>query len=214
LRQSLHFLYRLVPIIENIFSVYAHMEKLTWPIVAEAWQLTRLEFLGADGPSFPDFDPFADLLDASRWKSLDRFANIALPSHPGYSCMLLKSTNVRLRLTSVLVQQEQRVGFICRYPEGCDVISLEPRVRGRGLAAPFILATMALRSRLYYQPIVAIQKATRGLFWGGRYTKVGFRAVAAAHRLAVQRAVARGRPVSEAVLADYPELWRPPRKAA
>jgi hypothetical protein len=200
--------------IASIHSMLSHMLQLTWPIVAEAWHVTRLEFLGIDGPSFPDFDPFTALLDASRWQSLDRFASIALPSHPGFSCMLLKSTNVRIRATSVLLEQDQRVGFICRYPEGCDVISLDPRVRGRNLAAPFILATMALRSRLYYQPITSIRKATRALFWGGRYTKVGFRAVAAAHRLAVQRAVVRGRPVSDAVLAEYPELWTPPRKAA
>jgi hypothetical protein len=210
----LHFLYRLVPIIDNIFSVYAHMEKLTWPIVAEAWQLTRLEFLGTDAPTFPEFDPFAFLFDGCRWHSLDRFASLALPSHPGFSCTLIRSRDVRMRLTSALVHQDRRVGFICRYPEGCDVISLDSTVRGKNLAAPFILATMALRSRLYYRPITSIQKATRALFWGGRYTEAGFCAVAAAHRLAVQRAWARGRPVSDAVMADYPDLWTPPRKAA
>jgi hypothetical protein len=128
--------------------------------------------------------------------------------------VLVKSRDIRMRLTTILVQQDRRTGFICRHPEGCDIISLAPDVRGKNLAAPFILAAMTLRSRLRYQPITTVQKPTRALFWGGCYSQAGFRAVAAAHRLAVERAWSRGRPVSDSVLADYPDLWIPPGKAA
>src|ERR1700754_3724832 len=120
---------------------------LSWEDVALGWPVTLADFVGTQQAMLPDFDPFDRLCGEYRNFSLDPFAALNV-SDDGLRLHLLKSTLAPNRLTAVLVDGHQRVGYVARRPEGCDVVSLAAHLRSRGLAAPLLLGARRLRARL------------------------------------------------------------------
>ncbi|TDY51569.1 hypothetical protein BX592_107137 [Paraburkholderia rhizosphaerae] len=153
-----------------------------------------------------DFDPFERINKDVQRFSIDPFAAIQLPGQSGLTAHLLKSTVPHVRLTSVLMKDGRRAGFVARRPEGCDLVSLEPDLRGKGLSPELLLATRVLRASLKYSDVVDLQRASKQLFCGGSYSVAGLASARAAHRLAVMRGVSRRQAIPAAVLADYAHL--------
>ncbi|CAB3749668.1 hypothetical protein LMG29542_01065 [Paraburkholderia humisilvae] len=181
----------------------------SWKEVAEAWCVTLDDFLGTHGSSLADFDPFERISREVQWFSIDPFAAAPLPGESGLTVHLLKSTAPHLRLTSVLMKDGARAGFVARRQEGCDIVSLAPDLRGKGLSPDLLLATRVLRATLKYSDVMDLRSASKQLFCGGSYSCAGLASARAAHRLAVTRAVAKGKAIPATVLAHYarhPEL--------
>jgi hypothetical protein len=180
----------------------------SWKEVAEAWCVTLDDFLGTRNVTLPDFEPFEYLKKENQWLSIDPFAAVKLPGESGLTVHLLKSRIPHIRLVTVLQNGNSRVGFVARRQEGCDLVTLAPELRGNGLSADLLLATRALRASLKYSEVPQLRLASKQLFCGGSYSAAGLASARAAHRLAVLRALAKGKAVPTEVLADYPHLLR------
>lgn len=74
---------------------------------------------------------------------------------------------------------------------------VEPPFRGRGIGAEIALAAHSVPGLAFLAP--------------SSYSEAGHASRVAAHRIAVERALAAGLPVPEEVLRDYPQLGGPPR---
>jgi hypothetical protein len=180
----------------------------SWKEVAEAWCVTLDDFLGTRHATLPDFEPFEYLKKETQWLSIDPFAAIKLPGESGLTVHLSKSRIPHIRLVAVLRRGDERVGFVARRQEGCDLVSLAPELRGNGFSADLLLATRVLRASLKFSEVPQLNLASKQLFCGGCYSAAGLASARAAHRLAVMRALAKGKAVPPEVLADYPNLSR------
>lgn len=178
----------------------------SWKDVAEGWCVPLRDFVGCEEAVLPAFDPFERLAREDQSFSIDQFASAALPNHPGYRVHLLKSRQAEVRMSAVLVLNGQRVGFITRKPEGCDVIALAHELCGKGLAAQLLLVTRTLRANLKIAQVEGVAQASKTLFCGGSYSVAGLATTRAAHRLAVRLALDADKPVPAEVLADYPQF--------
>jgi hypothetical protein len=172
----------------------------SWKEVAEGWCVSLNDFLGTREVRLADFDPFERLMREHQRFSIDRFAAARLPCDSGLTLHLLKSDLAHIRLTTVLLSGTSRVGFVARKPEGCDVVSLAPEWRGYGLSAPMLLATRMLRASRQVMDVPDLRCASAQLFCGGSYSSAGLGCAQAAHRLAVMRGLASGKPIPQAVL--------------
>jgi GNAT superfamily N-acetyltransferase len=178
----------------------------SWKDVAEGWCVPLRDFVGCEEAALPSFDPFERLTAENQSFSVDPFAVVRFTDLPGYSAHLLKSRLPEARLSSVLVNQGVRVGYVTRQAAGCDVICLAPELHGKGLASRLLAATRQLRATLKILPVGDLRAASKQLFCGGSYSKAGLAATRSAHRAAVKRALEAGKPVPSEVLADYPEF--------
>ena len=178
----------------------------SWKDVAEGWCVPRRDFVGCEVAVLPPFAPFEKLTQENQSYSIDQFASLALQDHPGFRVHLLKSKKPEVRSSAVLIADGQRVGFVTRKTAGCDVIALAPEQCGKGLAAPLLLITRALRANLQISMVTDIKRATKVLFCGGSYSDAGLAATRAAHRQAVRQAIEAGNPVPDEVPQAYPEF--------
>jgi hypothetical protein len=186
----------------------------SWKEVAEAWCVTLDDFLGTHEATLVDFEPFERLKKETRWLSIDPFAAIKLPDASGLTVHLLKSSAPHFRSTTVLLKDGARVGFVARRQEGCDLVCLAPGLRGNGVSADLLLATRLLRASLKFSDVPDLRDASKQLFCGGSYSVAGLASARATHRRAVMRALALGKAIPPAVLADYSHLLLPPTKKA
>jgi hypothetical protein len=180
----------------------------SWQEVAEAWCVTLDDFLGTRSAILPDFEPFEHVRKETQWLPIDPFAAIRLPGESGLTVHLLRSRVPHIRQVAVLRSGDSGVGFVVRRQEGCDLVTLAPALRGNGLSADLLLATRVLRASLKFSEVPQLHLASKQLFCGGCYSAAGLASARAAHRLAVLRALAKGKAVPQEVLADYPHLLR------
>jgi hypothetical protein len=178
----------------------------SWKDVAEGWCVPLRDFVGCEEAVLPPFDPFEQLTAENRSFSVDPFAVVRFSDLPGYSVHLLKSRVPEARMSSVLVKQGVRVGYVTRKAAGCDVICLASELHGKGLASRLLLATRQLRSSLKIVPVDDLRVASKQLFCGGSYSTAGLATTKAAHRDAVRRALKAGKSVPAQVLLEYPEF--------
>lgn len=193
----------------------------TWHDLAEAWHLPLSDFLGLDPRDrqnwvrLPDFDPFQRIHGRYRYHSLECRAAGPVRGTPGFRLALVRSRIASEAMTAALLDGEgQRVGYVERLAVENDVVSLAPHLRGQGLAAPMILAAMKLRA--HYRMRAAprsVVSGVRALFFGGCYSRIGLAACAAAHRLAISRALKTGRTMAKEVLDDQQKWGDEPLRA-
>ena len=178
----------------------------SWKDVAEGWCVPLRDFVGCEVAVLPPFAPFARLTKENQWFSVDPFAATRLLGASEFSVHLLKSKVPDVRMSTVLMKQGVRVGFVTRKKEGCDIICLAPELHGKGLSTRLLMATRQLRASYQIAPVKEVRTASRQLFCGGSYSEAGLAATRATHREAVRWGLENGKPVSPEVLADYPEF--------